>query len=63
MVDWTINLGNLISMGSGIIAFVVIGVKFRDTLRDVAAMVQAHKVTIDDHEERIRSVERRHHPR
>ena len=59
IIDWTIQASDLITLATGIIAAVWLGVQLRDTIRDVAAIVKVHEEQLDDHESRIRVVERR----
>ena len=57
--NWTIDVGNVITMalvvGGGLRAFMSI----RDTLQSVTFMVKEHEAKLDDHEDRLRYVERK----
>ena len=56
--DWSISLSDLALVGGGIFAFFKVYLGMRDTLRDLTAALKGVRGQVDDHEDRIRGLER-----
>ena len=56
--DWSISLSDLALVGGGIFAFFKVYLGMRDTLRDLTAAMIGVRGEVDDHETRIRSLEK-----
>ena len=61
MLTWdpTINLGEVLLIGGGLLTFLKVVLALRDNMRDTQACVRALQQMVEDHEERIRLCERR----
>jgi hypothetical protein len=65
MLTWdpTINIGSLLMFGAAAVGFIKFGLAVRDNSRDTKACVVSLQKLVEDHEQRLRLVERRQHPR